>query len=57
MVDSDDDWENACDDVIEDKKTDKNEEGKFADEDAVDSDEEREKKAAEAKEKAKLAES
>lgn len=46
-----DDWENACDDVIEDKKADKNEEGKFADEDAVDSDEEREKQAAEAKEK------
>ena len=52
MSDSED-WENACDDVIEDKKTEKNEEGKFADEDAVDSDEEREKKAAEAKEKKK----
>lgn len=50
MSDSDD-WENACDDVIEDKKTDKNEEGKFADEDAVDSDEEREKQAAEARDK------
>lgn len=50
MSDSED-WENACDDVIEDKKEDKNEEGKFADEDAVDSDEEREKKAEEAKQK------
>ena len=42
---SDDDWENAVEDQIqenEEKKTDK----KFADEDAVDSDEEREKKKA-----------
>ena len=49
MSDSDD-WENAVDDVLEDKKEEgKNEEGKFEDEDAVDSDDERKKAAEEAK--------
>ena len=49
MSDSDD-WENAADDILEDKKEEnKNEEGKFADEDAVDSDDERKKAAEEAK--------
>ena len=44
MSDSDD-WENAADDMIADKpeETKGAEEGKFADEDAVDSDDERKK--------------
>ena len=52
MSDSDD-WENAADDILEDKPKEegKNEEGKFEDEDAVDSDDERKKAAEEAKEK------
>jgi hypothetical protein len=55
MSDSGDDWEKECDDILEEKKEEsKNEEGKFEDEDAVDSDEEREKAAKEAQEKAKL---
>ena len=49
MSDSDD-WENAVDDVLEDKPEEKKqEEGKFEDEDAVDSDDERKKAAEEAK--------
>jgi hypothetical protein len=45
-----DDWENAVDDVLEDKpEENKQEEGKFEDEDAVDSDDERKKAAEEAK--------
>lgn len=52
MSDSDD-WENAADDILEDKPKEesKNEEGKFEDEDAVDSDDERKKAAEEAKAK------
>jgi predicted nucleic acid-binding Zn-ribbon protein len=57
MSDSGEDWENACDDVIEDKKEEeKKEEGKFVDEDAVDSDEEREKAKVVAAEKKKVEE-
>ena len=49
MSDSDD-WENAVDDVLEDKPEEKKkEEGKFEDEDAVDSDDERKKAAEEAR--------
>ena len=49
MSDSDD-WENAVDDVLDDKPEEKkNEEGKFEDEDAVDSDDERKKAAEEAR--------
>lgn len=45
MSDSDD-WENAADDILEDKPAEaQNEEGKFADEDNVDSDDERKKEA------------
>ena len=55
MSDSDD-WENAADDILEDKPEEsKKEEGKFADEDAVDSDEEREKAKEEAKKKQEAA--
>ena len=55
MSDSDD-WENAADDILDDKPADnKKEDGKFADEDDVDSDDERKKKAEEEK-KAKAAE-
>ena len=53
MSDAEEDWENACDDLIEDKKEDKKDEGKFVDEDAVDSDEEREKAKVAAAEKLK----
>lgn len=43
MSDSDD-WENAADDILDDKPADnKAEEAKFADEDNVDSDDERKK--------------
>jgi len=43
MSDSDD-WENAADDILDDKPADnKGEEAKFADEDNVDSDDERKK--------------
>ena len=53
MSDSDD-WENAADDILEDKpEENKNEEGKFADEDAVDSDDERKKAEEEAEAKRK----
>jgi hypothetical protein len=49
-----DDWENAVDDIVEDKKEEtKQEEGKFEDEDNVDSDDERKKAAEEAKAKRK----
>jgi len=42
---SDDDWEKAIDDIVEDKKKEEVKiETKFADEDAYDSDEERKKK-------------
>jgi|APFre7841882793_1041355.scaffolds.fasta_scaffold276005_1 hypothetical protein len=53
MSDAEEDWENACDEVIENKKEEKKEDGKFVDEDAVDSDEEREKAKAAATEKLK----
>jgi len=53
MSDSDD-WENAADDILDDKPEEgKKEEGKFEDEDAVDSDDER-KAAAEAAKARKL---
>lgn len=59
MSDSDD-WENAAEDILADKPAEeaKNAEGKFADEDAVDSDDERKKEAevAAAKRKAEAAE-
>jgi uncharacterized protein YaiL (DUF2058 family) len=49
MADSDD-WENACDDALDDaKQAEDAKKAAFADEDAVDSDEERKVKAAEAK--------
>ena len=58
MSDSDD-WENAADDILDDKPKNeeetKKEEGKFEDEDAVDSDDER-KAAAEAAKKRKAEE-
>jgi len=42
---SDDDWENAVDDIVEDKKKEEVKiETKFANEDTYDSDEERKKK-------------
>lgn len=54
MSDSDD-WENAADDILENKPEEtKNEEGKFADEDAVDSDDERKKAEEEAEAKRKV---
>ena len=54
MSDSDD-WENAANDILEDKPEEaKNEEGKFADEDNVDSDDERKKEAEEAAAKKKV---
>lgn len=53
MSDSDD-WENAADDILEDKPAEETkEEGKFADEDNVDSDDERKRAAEEAAAKRK----
>ena len=56
MSDSGDDWENAADDILDDKPVEEEKKQVFADEDNVDSDEEREKAKVEAEKKRKEAE-